>query len=282
MPPSERDWSRDRARFAADADQTSHPGQGSSRDHGAPLGPLAQQFATLTYSLLEAETVAEVLWQVVQAARHVVSGADVVSVTLRAADGAFHTPLETDPVATRLDALQAKLKEGPCLTASDEPDTTVAVSDDLAREPRWPQFGPAAAEQGMGAVTATRLLPAAQSSQLSGALNIYSRHPGGLSETDRSVALLLAVHASLALVHTEAVTRTQLRSSRLHEAIDSREVLGRSKRVLMGSHNMGAEAAFDRLRHISHDLNVKLVTLAETFTGQPIQLEVPGHGENDG
>ena len=43
MPPNEQDWARDRDRFAADP---------VSRDHGFPLGPLAQQFATLTYSLL--------------------------------------------------------------------------------------------------------------------------------------------------------------------------------------------------------------------------------------
>ena len=44
MPPSEQDWTHDRGRFVADP---------VSRDHGFPLGPLAQQFATLTYSLLE-------------------------------------------------------------------------------------------------------------------------------------------------------------------------------------------------------------------------------------
>src|SRR5258707_7742513 len=59
IPPSEHEWIQDKARFAANT---------ASRDHGFPLGPLAQQFAALTYSLLDADSVADVLDQVTHAA----------------------------------------------------------------------------------------------------------------------------------------------------------------------------------------------------------------------
>ncbi len=51
-------------------------------------------------------TTAGVLEQVVPAAHRLVPGADLVSVTLRPADGTFHTPVETAPAATELDQVQ--------------------------------------------------------------------------------------------------------------------------------------------------------------------------------
>lgn len=264
MPPSEQDWDRDKARFAADP---------VSRDHGFPLGPLAQQFATLTYSLLDADTVGEVLEQVVRTARRVAPGADLVSVTLRGADGLFHTPVETDPVATELDQLQYKFGEGPCLDAALPSGPAVAASRDLAAEARWPRFGPAAAEHGLGAVLSTALLPAAGPPELAGALNIYSRHRDGLHDTDATAALLLATHASLALAHTQAVTSARLHAEQLHKAIDSRDVIGQAKGILMSRRGMSAEQAFDLLRRTSQELNVKLVELAETLTTRHSELD---------
>jgi hypothetical protein len=42
--------------FTADVNRAAREGRSTSPDHGARLGPLAQQFATLTYSLLDADT----------------------------------------------------------------------------------------------------------------------------------------------------------------------------------------------------------------------------------
>ncbi|MEV0675080.1 GAF and ANTAR domain-containing protein [Actinosynnema sp. NPDC050436] len=266
MPPSALDWAADKTRFAADR---------LSRDHGFPLGPLAQQFATLTYSLLDAETVAGVLDQVVGAALRLVPGAELVSITLRAPDGRFHTPVHTDAVAAELDQVQYDLGEGPCLDAAMASGPAVAVSQDLAVEPEWPRFGPAAAQRGVGAVLSTALLPDAEPPRLSGALNVYSRTPHGLDEADQAVTLLLATHASLALAHTQAIEAAQLEVSQLRRAVDSRDVIGQAKGVLMGRRGMSADDAFDLLRRTSQTLNVKLVELAETVAGHHAELNLP-------
>ena len=104
-------------------------------DHGSRLGPLAQQFATLTYSLLDAATVEDVLTQVVRAALEVLPAADMVSVTLRDPDGRSYTPVRTDPVADRLDELQYEFAEGPCHDAA-LPDGP-AMRSATAAAPAW-------------------------------------------------------------------------------------------------------------------------------------------------
>lgn len=266
MPPNEQDWERDRDRFVADP---------VSRDHGFPLGPLAQQFATLTYSLLDADNASAVLTQVAQTALRVVAGADLVSVTLRSPDGHFHTPVETDPLATELDELQYQLQEGPCMDAALGSGPAVARSNDLAREAAWPRFAPAATERGMGAVLSTALLPAAAPPRLSGALNIYSRHSHGLGKDAQALALLLATHASLALARTEAVAAGKLRAAQLRRAVDSRDVIGQAKGILMNRQGLSAEQAFALLRRTSQDLNVKLVELAETLATRRADLDRP-------
>lgn len=280
VPPNEQDWTRARDRFVADAEQTVDPATESSLTHGAPLGPLAQQFATLTYSLLEADTVATALQQVVQTACNVIDEAEVASVTLRSRDGTYHTPVQTEPVASELDQLQHRFREGPCLAATERAGPAMALSHDLGRDPQWPRFGPAAAERGMGSVLSTALLPQAQAPRQSGSLNVYCAHTGGLSGQDQFAVLLLATHASLALAHTDAVTQRRLEAEQLREAIASRDVIGQAKGILMGRRGHTAAQAFDTLRRTSQDLNVKLVQLAETLTDRHTALDPPERDTN--
>lgn len=67
-------------------------------------GPLVLQFVSLTRALLDSGSVGAVLERVVVATRDLVPGADLVSVTLRAPDGAFHTPVRTGEIAGELEA----------------------------------------------------------------------------------------------------------------------------------------------------------------------------------
>jgi hypothetical protein len=236
-------------------------------------GSLTRQFVTLTRALLDSGSVADVLDRVVFAARDIVPGADLVSVTLRSPDGAFHTPVETSSVASELDQLQYCFGEGACVEAARPSGPAIAVSDDLAVDPRWPRFGPAAASLGFRSLVSTALLPDAKSPQLSGALNVYSRAPRGVAPADRDVLLLLATHASLALATTRAVSRGELRAEHLHKALDSRDAIGQAKGILMARRGITAEQAFALLRRTSQEINVKLRELARTLTTRHIELD---------
>lgn len=268
----EDDWSRDKAEFVARPADAPHP-------EGDPAtSPLAQQFAQLARLLLNAETVAGVLSIVVDAAFAVLPDADLISVTLRSNDGHLHTPLGSDPIGIELDELQYHHGEGPCLEAARNPGLAYTHSPDLATEPKWPRFGPDAAERGYSSVLSTALLPDVLPPRLSGALNVYSRASGKLGdETARDRALLLATHASLALAATEAVRLAELSEAQLRRAIDTRDVIGQAKGILMQRRGISADEAFDLLRRTSQDLNIKLVDLAHTVTTRRAELDLPDH-----
>lgn len=265
-------WSRDKDRFVAETGGEP-PVLTGDADTDSGLGPLAQQFMSLTRELLNTGSVADVLERVVFAAREIVAGAELVSVTLRTPDGAFHTPVETDPVASKLDQLQYDYGEGGCVEAARPSGPAAAYSDDLGADARWPRFGPAAAGLGFRSLVSTALLPDAVSPQLSGALNVYSRRPHGLNQADRDILLLLATHASLALATTQAVTRGELQAKQLRQALDSRDVIGQAKGILMARRGVSAEDAFDLLRRTSQDINVKLHDLAQTLTARHTELD---------
>lgn len=239
-------------------------------------GPLAEQFARLTRALLNAPTVADVLDQVVTAAHRVIPGADLVSITLRSADGSFHTPVQTNAIAVELDHVQYETGEGPCVAAARNPGPAEIRSDDLAAEPAWPRFGPEAARRHVSSVLSVALLPDARPPRCSGALNIYSRRPGGLARDAHEPALLLATHASLALAGTEAVTRADLTVAQLRKAIDSRDVIGQAKGILMARRGISADDAFDVLRRTSQNLNLKLADVARIVTARHTDLDLTG------
>jgi AmiR/NasT family two-component response regulator len=79
----------------------------------------------------------------------------------------------------------------------------------------------------------------------------------------------VSTHASLASAATEAVTTSQLRDAQLHQAIDSRDVIGHAKGILMSRRGVSADEAFDILRRTSQNLNVKLARIAGIVATQP-------------
>ncbi|GAB3387452.1 ANTAR domain-containing protein [Amycolatopsis echigonensis] len=260
-------WARDRAEFVRQAEHRGrYPG-------GVFPSPLVAQFTELTRGLLACTSVGEVLERVVDATYRLVEGADLVSVTLRSPSGEFFTPVETDPVASELDQVQYRAGEGPCVDAARLDGPGHVHSDDLAGERAWPDFAKAASNHGFVAVLATTLLPDARPPRLAGALNIYSRRRGLLGPEAANIALLLATHASLALAGTEAVERAELREAQLRRALDSRDVIGQAKGILMHRRGIGADEAFDLLRETSQQLNVKLAELAAMLASRHTEID---------
>lgn len=263
--PTEQDWADDRTHFT-----------GVGADAGpivlsATVGPLAAEFSRLAESLMNATTVHGVLQRVVEAARVAVPGADLVSVTLRVDDG-FRTPVQTDALATRLDEVQYRLGEGPCVESTRTPGLGLTFSGDLGAGREYPRFGPAAAELGVHSVLAVGLFPIAEPIPRTGALNLYSLQVGGIDELDRDLAVILAAHASTALAATMASTSAELEAAQLRQALNSRDVIGQAKGILMERRGISADEAFDALRRASQSLNVKLTQVAQTLVDRRADL----------
>jgi hypothetical protein len=236
-----------------------------------PLTRLADQFTQLARSLLTENTVLGVLNRVVDAARDIVPGADVVSVTLQDGRGGYLTPAYSDPLATRLDVIQYETGEGPCVTATEPGGPDVVASGELDEDARWPKFGPLAAAEGMHSLLAVGLFPHDDPAR-AGALNFYARTPGGLDLVDRDIALLLAAHAGTALAATSATADAELRAGQLARALDSRDVIGQAKGILMERRGLTADDAFDVLVTASQSLNIKLTEIARTVVARHREL----------
>lgn len=254
---------------------TPPPEPGPHADVLQPLpgsGHQLQKLGELTRLLLAADTVEGVLWRIVATARHAIPGADMVSITIREADGALWSPLETAAEALELDHMQYKTGDGPCVDAADPAGPAYALSTDLATETAWPTFAAAAASYGYESVLSTALLAGPQSPAFSGALNIYSRRRDGFGNDDRDFAFLLATHASLALATaraTQGLAEARDKAVQLGKAIGSRTVIGQATGILMARRGLTADQAFEVLRRASQNRNIKLKNLAVLLTGKP-------------
>ena len=160
----------------------------------------------------------------------------------------------TDVVAGRLDKLQEEVGEGPCLDAVWEQE--VVRVPDVRNEERWPAFCAAAAEVGVGSMICLQLFVTGD--QL-GAMNLYAFTPGAFDDGAEDIARMLASHAAVALAGAE-------HESNLRKGIDSRDLIGQAKGILMERHKLTADQAFAVLARASQDLNRKLIDVALEVT----------------
>ena len=279
---SEVDWNAERSAFVAeDATARAHgrdgyPAHGTGPHAGPSIGLLAEAVGDLSRTLLS-ETgpggMADVIGRVVDVAHRVIADADVVSVTLRRGGHAgYATPAHSDPLAVRLDEIQYDHEEGPCVRALEAGGLGVAQSDDLGRDEGFPRFGPAAAALGVHSVFAVGLFPVGEKRPLRGALNLYRCPPGGFSRAAREAAVLLAAHVSTALAHVTVTEASELRDVQFATALESRDIIGQAKGILMARRGLPADEAFDVLRRASQDLNVKLRDVAATLAQRRADL----------
>ena len=91
----------------------------------------------------------------------------------------------------------------------------------------------------------------------------YSR---STRDAAREVGLILAAHASVAARAAGERTNFRDREKNLQQALDSRDVIGQAKGILMERLKVTPEDAFDILRRASQHLNVKLRDIAHTLT----------------
>lgn len=180
-----------------------------------------------------------------------VPGADFASVTLNE-QGSLSTPAYSHACCLPPDVAQYETGEGPCVEATWDEETVLIPC--IAEETRWPLW--LAQMRDMWQVQSMLAIHLQIPGPASGALNLYADDPHAFGDVDEAAALVFASHASLVISHAE-------REGQLKEAMDSRDVIGIAKGRLMERFGMPADAAFEVLRRISRDSNIKLRELAE-------------------
>src|SRR5581483_8106462 len=182
---------------------------------------------TLSRLLLAEETLETTLDRVASLACRTLAPCDLASVTL-VANGRPTTPAHTSPEVDELDRAQYRSQRGPCLEAYD---VRQVVRRNIADgRSGWPEFT-AAAES--------------------------------YTDADEENAVLFSEQAAVACANAEVYWRTHALTEHLREALESRDVIGQAKGILMARRRCTPDAAFEALRRASQHRNVKLRQVAE-------------------
>ncbi|WP_164479254.1 GAF and ANTAR domain-containing protein [Nakamurella antarctica] len=235
----------------ADTKTSAAQGLGIEGDPGSPEY-LSFQMAELARELQSAHnSVAQTLEAITTAAVQTVPGADFACVTVVSRKQDVQTIAPTDIRAEKINAIQQSVGEGPCLQSLWE-SATVRV-DDLDTDVRWPMFALAAVDLGIRSMMTVRLY--VENTDL-GALSFYSEKPSAFTPECEAVAVLLATHAAVALNTAEL-------EANLTAAVDSRDVIGQAKGILMERYQLDSGRAFRLLVRVSQTTNVPLREVAD-------------------
>lgn len=207
--------------------------------------------------VLQQETVERLLDLVAELTERTVRSASAVSITLVRDRSAF-TSHASEPVARKLDAAQYEAGEGPCLTAATTGELqNVSLHHD---GDRWPQLSVSAREHGIASVLS---VPLAVEEQRLGGINVYSPNAERFTDVEVATARLLAQQATAVLANAAAFVHASALNAQLREALESRDVIGQAKGVLMERESCGPDEAFDMLRRASQRTNRKLRDVAQ-------------------
>jgi GAF domain-containing protein len=214
-------------------------------------GEFNRQLAAAVRAMQEQSDTEGTLDRAVIAATEIVEGCDLAGISI-----VHHKSIDTVSASheslKRIDELQYSLGQGPCLDALRDHETV--HSPDLSNDERWPEWGPQVAQEiGAGSNLSYRLFTNGASL---GALNLYSRKTRAFSTDDVYNGLALAAHVAVALAASE-------KEEHLQRAVTNRTVIGQAEGILMERFGIEAEPAFQVLRRVSQDRNVKLHLVAE-------------------
>lgn len=198
---------------------------------------------------------------IVATAQRTVPVADAVGIAVSADGAAWHHA--NAPAVTTLARLQEELGEGPAVEVlEDLPGDGLVVADDLAGADadRWPRFAAAAVAAGHRSVLCARLHTGGSTRAT---LTFHASDPHAFCGGARVTAGLFAAQAAM-LLHGSEQARY------LQRAVDSRDVIGQAKGILMERFRVDDDAAFRMLVRSSQDTNMKLADVARWLRSEVI------------
>ncbi|MFJ7332427.1 GAF and ANTAR domain-containing protein [Streptomyces sp. NPDC101110] len=213
----------------------------------------AQQMASMARDLLAQETVGATLQHITRAATQRVAGCDAAGILLLHGKR-VETLAPTDDMVVESDRLQERLTEGPCFDAArtSSGERVFRIADFTAEQDRWPAYAARARELGVGSMMGFLLYT--EDEDL-GALNLYAHRPGSFTDDSETAGWLLASHAAVAFSSARS-------HAQMEQAMATRHTIGEAMGILMGSHRLTEDQAFDVLRRYSQEKNIKLREVA--------------------
>ncbi|MDR6415720.1 GAF and ANTAR domain-containing protein [Pseudarthrobacter sulfonivorans] len=216
---------------------------------------LAEQLSDLARDLQEEDDTDALLADIVHAALDLIPHVAAASISLVMGRRTVLSQAASGEVPRLVDALQSATGQGPCIDAAYE-ERIVRVPD-MGHEERWPDFAAAAYDAGARSMLSFQLFVKGDNL---GALNLYGDDANVFDEESEQVGLLVASHAAVAFSDAQEI-------SQLNQALDTRDVIGQAKGILMERFKITAQQAFQVLIRASSETNTKLRDVAEHLTG---------------
>ncbi|MFR0355884.1 ANTAR domain-containing protein [Streptomyces sediminimaris] len=210
--------------------------------------------ADLARKLLDQESVQATLDTIAAAAVELVESCDEAGI-LAVRKGRAVTLAACGTMVSESDRIQGELGEGPCydLARRKNGARVYRIADLTQPHPSWQRFAVAARELGVGSMAGVLLYT---DNDDFGALNLYARRPGAFGEDIETAGWLLASHAAVALADARTIDQLQ-------HGMETRHAIGEAMGILMERHGLSEDDAFDVLRRISQNHNVKLRDVAQ-------------------
>ncbi len=224
---------------------------------GLPDG-FTELLLSLNQLMVNEESLEDTLRRVAYLACRASIGADTAGVTLQR-DGGPTTAAFYGDAALQLDRAQYASDDGPCLAAFRTGET-VRIDSIASESRRWPAYAAQAAELG---VRSSLSLPFTVGGETVGALNLYSTSAAPFTDDRVELARTFAQQAAVAAANAEVYWRTYELTRNLEAALDNRDKIGQAKGILIATHKITDDEAFDLLRRTSQHVNLKLRDVAD-------------------
>jgi ANTAR domain len=220
----------------------------------AELAELAEAFTALVDALMDGGSTDMPPHRIVEmAARCMPSGQHVALVISE--DNSTRSLAATSEVPALVDRLRSEIGQGPALDVLDTND--LVVGNDLADDPRWPDFGPAVVERlGIRSTIAYRLYLAPR---LRAALMLYSDWPHAFDDLTIATGSIFAAYCSL-VVMTDNLLGDRLSARRARQV--HREI-GVAAGFLMATEEIGVVDAYRQLVRAGRNLRRTLPDVAQ-------------------
>ncbi|HEY4376427.1 MAG TPA: GAF and ANTAR domain-containing protein [Acidimicrobiales bacterium] len=219
--------------------------------------PLVDALIELHRHLADREPIDATLQRITAGALRSVDGCVACSLTLHER-GIYRTTAESSATAREVDEAQYASDAGPCLTAHRTGET-IAVRD-MARAGQWPEFRDKALAVGFGC---SMSVPLTVGTERFGALNMYGTQVDAMDHASHDAATTLGHQASIALSNVVSFNQLHDLTDQLREAMDSRDVIGQAKGILMHARRITDDEAFALLSSTSQRRNLKVRELAD-------------------
>lgn len=213
-----------------------------------------RRVADLVRSLFVGPDMQDALQRIADIAVDLVGGCDYAGVSAADGDGGIRTLSYTHSVVLQHNTLQSRVAEGPCLDVARGVEFLHVA--DLAHAHRWPHYAAEISELPLGSMLFYRLFTR---TEMLGVLAMYSNSPDAFPAHTHEVGMVLSAHATAALSASRHIAN-------LNRALKTRETIGQAQGILMERHRMTPNQAWEQLRTVSQDRNVKVAQLAEQIS----------------